>query len=462
MVRCRDESSDAFQLSGRHNVVLFLTDDHAAWALRHAGCAEIHTPNLDRLAASGARFTDATTPCPVCSPARASVMTGLMPSEHGIHDWLQEYDEEIGDRDWLGQHATLPQHYQEDGYHTLLAGKWHLGFSEGPPAGFDRAFGMDRLLNAHNGTADYFLNGKHLTLNGNRSQHITDHALQFLKERPTDRPFFLNIGYFATHSPFVEEKHAASRVATYRNATFQGLPRESPHPNRKAENGIPGDTFNESEARRRWRGYFAAVSEIDHEVGRIIDYLQRENLLDSTVIIYTADHGLCLGHHGVWGKGNGTRPLNFYETSLRVPLIISSPGTPAGRCAAAPVTHRDLYQLLTTGQLQPTPGPTFHEYGDARCIRTAAYKLIRRYQHQPDELYDLRDDPDERNNVIADPAHAAAIPALDTALRTWFAAHSRTACDGRKVAQLPRHNHFEAWRDGLREPSTNDAAGPGC
>jgi arylsulfatase A-like enzyme len=453
------------------NILLILTDDHAAWALGHAGCAEIHTPNLDRLAARGTRYTNAVTPSPVCSPARACLMTGRMPSEHGIHDWLQEYDPEIGDRDWLAGIETLPEWYQQRGYHTGLSGKWHLGFHEGAPPGFDWAFGMDRKINSHNGPIDYFLNGEKLNLEGNRSRHITDHALRFLEERPDDRPFFLNIGYFATHSPFMENKHDPETVNLYRDATFPDLPRLAPHPWRKPENGIPGDSFDEEEARKRWRGYYAAVTEIDREIGRVIDALEARGLLEDTLILYSADHGLCLGHHGVWGKGNGTRPLNFYEESLRVPLIIAGPGMEPGGIVDTPVSHLETYRFLTTDHAEITDethhskgifdsrdsrdsllsSATFHEYGDSRAIRTPQYKLIRRYHHGPDELYDLTKDPHERKNVIEDPTYSQVVAEMDAAQDAFFESHSRDSCDGRRVAALPRHNDHEAWRDGLRD-----------
>jgi arylsulfatase A-like enzyme len=432
------------------NILLFLTDDHAAWALAHAGCPELRTPNLDRLTARGTRFTNATPPCPVCSPARACLMTGLMPSEHGIHDWLQEYDPEIGDRDWLAGIETLPETYQNRGYATALSGKWHLGFHEGPPPGFDWAFGMDRKINSHNGAIDYFLNGKKLTLEGNRSRQITNHALQFLEDRPDDRPFFLNVGYFATHSPFMEEKHDPAMVDLYHDAVFPDLPREQPHPNRKPENGLPGAGFDEEEARKRWRGYFAGVTEIDREVGRILDALEERRLTDDTLVIYTADHGLCLGHHGVWGKGNGTRPLNFYEESLRVPLIMAGPEFEPNTRFDSPVTHLDLYRYLTTGEMETSRDTTSHEYGDSRVIRTPEFKLIRRFHHGPDELYNLSTDPAETQNVVADPAYAETRSGLDSQLQGYFDAHTRPNTDGRRVAALPRHNDFEAWRDGLR------------
>lgn len=438
------------------NVVCFVTDDHAAWALAHAGCAEIDTPNLDRLAARGTRFTNAFTPCPVCSPARACLMTGLMPSEHGIHDWLQEYDPEIGDRDWLAGIETLPEVYQKNGYHTGLSGKWHLGFHEGPPPGFDWAFGMDRKMNSHNGSIDYFLNGKKLTLEGNRSRHITARALQFLEERPADRPFFLNVGYFATHSPFTEEKHDASVVDLYRDAEFPEMPRTAPHPWSKPENGPPSDGFGETEARKRWRGYFAAVTEIDREVGRILDYLEANHLLEDMLILYTADHGLCLGHHGVWGKGNGTRPLNLYDESLRVPLIVAGPGVEAGGVVKRPVSHLDMHEYLTTRKYSSLGDATFHEYGDTRAIRTPKFKLVRRFNHGPDELYNLQEDPGERRNALNDPRYKSLLLELDADLEIYFAKHTSKACDGRKVAELPRHNDHEAWRDGMRELRRSD------
>jgi choline-sulfatase len=109
------------------NLLLFLTDDHGAWALGCAGNREVRTPALDRLAAEGARFTNAFTPSPVCSPARACLLTGRTPSQVGIHDWIQEEKPEYGDRDWLDGERTLAEYLNEAGYHCGLSGKWHLG-----------------------------------------------------------------------------------------------------------------------------------------------------------------------------------------------------------------------------------------------------------------------------------------------------------------------------------------------
>ncbi|MDE0312235.1 MAG: sulfatase-like hydrolase/transferase, partial [Caldilineaceae bacterium] len=124
----------------RPNILLFLTDDHGQWANGCYGNSELQTPNLDRLATEGARFADAFTPCPVCSPARACLMTGRTPSQVGIHDWLQEAEPVIGDHDWLAGEETLPQLLSRAGYHCGLSGKWHMGRSHRTPPGFDWAF----------------------------------------------------------------------------------------------------------------------------------------------------------------------------------------------------------------------------------------------------------------------------------------------------------------------------------
>ena len=453
-------------LSRKPNVLLFLTDDHAAWAMGHAGSVSARTPNLDRLAVAGTRFINATTPSPVCSPARASLMTGLMPSEHGIHDWLQEYDPETGDHNWLNGIRTIPDVYLENNYYTGLSGKWHLGFNSHPPSGFEWAFGLDRIVNTHLGTSRYYLNGEPRDLNGNRSRLITDNAINFLRSRPVDRPFFLNVGYFATHSPFEAHKHDPESLSPFMKEDFPDMPRKKAHPWSKPENGIPGVLFDEMEARKRWRGYFSGVWEVDQGVGRILAHLEEKDLLKDTIIIYTADHGLCLGHHGIWGKGNATRPLNMYEENLKVPLIISGPGFKANDYHFSPVTHCDVFHLLADIGQGKCPSeiysqlcdksdyldrPTFHEYGDMRAIRTREFKLIRRFHHGPDQLFDLSADPQETTNVISRIPYQDILRRLDLSLDDFFRNHTVTGRDGREVARMARHNDFEAWRDGLRD-----------
>jgi arylsulfatase A-like enzyme len=454
------------------NIILFLTDDHAAWALNHAGASDLPTPNLDRLAAQGTRFTEAFTPSPVCSPARACLMTGLPPSQTGIHDWLQEYDDAVAARDWLKGFDTLPEMFQRAGYQTYLSGKWHLGATPALPRGFDHAFGYGRKTASHNGAGCYTIDGETVELEGNRSELTGRHACRFLQDADRERPFFLNVGLFATHSPYVEAAHDPEIIAQLEAHDFPDLPRTELHPDAKPENGPATDADPETERRKRWRGYYAGVMEIDRELGRILDTLQSTGREEDTLIVYTADHGCCLGHHGVWGKGNGTRPLNFYDTSLRVPLILKGPGWAAGHSVQMPVTHYDSFATLKDlCGLQPADGhlrpghslssinqiaphhrldrTTFHEYGDARAVRTSEWKRIERYGHGPDEAFDLSNDPGENHPLPA----SAAPPELAESLHAFYRDYDQGKYSGLHARQLPRHNDHEAWRDGLREQS---------
>ena len=150
------------------------------------GNSEVSTPTLDALAAAGTRFSQAYTPTPVCSPARACLLTGKTASQVGIHDWLEEAIPEVGERDWLGDTRTLFDYLSAAGYHTGLSGKWHLGQSHLPPRGADFHFGLPGWQGAHNTPYIYVRNGEMLELEGNKSRHITTTPSNFLiRRRPT-------------------------------------------------------------------------------------------------------------------------------------------------------------------------------------------------------------------------------------------------------------------------------------
>ncbi len=461
----------------RPNILLFLTDDHGAWATGCYGNREVQSPTLDQLTREGARFTHAFTPSPVCSPARACLLTGRTPSQVGIHDWIQEAYPQFGDRDWLQDETTLPELLSEAGYLCGLSGKWHLGRSHETPQGFDWCFGLPRWQGQHIEEYTYHLNNRPLTLAGNKTQFITDYALQFLDQAPADRAFFLNVGYIATHSPYSNQE--PELVARYQDATFCDIPSYTPHAWHKNEGFPQGDAWTPEECASRYASYYAAVTDIDRNVARILERLREQGRLDRSLVIYTSDHGLTLGHHGFWGKGNSTRPLNMYETSLRVPLIARLPGAiPAGTEVLRCVDHYDTFQAIcdwagVVSHRQGRPGnypgrswrplaegasavewsdTRFGEYGDLRMVRTPRYKLVKRYPNGPDDLFDLQADPGETSNLAGQPAYAGVEQALTVELEQFYARHDDPAKSGLRVKELRQHNlEAEAWRDGRRE-----------
>ena len=455
-------------MTDRPNIVLFLTDDHGAWANGCYGNREVETPTLDALATLGTRFSSAYTPCPVCSPARACLLTGKLPSQVGIHDWLQEWIPEVGERDWLGGTPTLFDYLSEAGFHTGLSGKWHLGRSHTPPAGADFHFGLPGWQGAHNETYTYARNGEMVELDGNKSSLITDHAVKFLDTVPEGKPFFLNIGYIATHSPYQRGTHDSRQTAMYEHCAFDEIPTWAAHPWVKNEGG-PNE-LSQEDLRDRYIGYYAAASEIDDNIARVIGALQMRRMWENTIIVYTSDHGCAIGHQGFFGKGNSTRPLNMYEVSLRVPLIIAGAGIQA-RTVDRYVDHCDAFHTICAlAGIEPPPAETlpgesyapllrgetlpwddtrYGEYGDLRMIRDRRWKLVWRYPSGPHELFDLAADPGEKTDVFA--VNPQVVERYKARLDAFFAEHEIAELSGLRVKELPTHNAKEAWRDGERE-----------
>jgi arylsulfatase A-like enzyme len=470
------------------NILLFLTDDHAPWTLPAYGNRALagRLPNLDRLAREGARFDDAITPNPVSSPARACIHTGLTPSQTGIHDWLYQADPEIDNRQWLPPDIKpLASLLRTAGYRTLLSGKYHLGQSSHTPTGFDQSIALRGTQGHHNGEHHFTRHDRPWTTTGNKTRIITDNALALLDDAiPAARPFFLNIGYIATHSPYVTAAHDPATVAIARQLSQDEFPPWVPAPRAKMNEGtgdLPPSPPTPATLRDLRTGYYAAVLEIDHAIGRVLEKLESTGQLQNTLVIYVSDHGCSLGQHGIVGKGNATRPLNMYETSIRVPLLMRGPGVKPGHVATRTVDHYDLFRALCEYARVPTSGlrlppgygrrpgrslaplargetpanwpqTRYGEYGDLRMIRTApdGYKYIRRHDHVPDELYDLATDPGETRNLASDTARASLRGRLSARLANWYSRHQHPARSGLLVTKLPIHNPREAWRDGLR------------
>lgn len=493
-------------MADRKNVLFILTDDQGAWAMGCAGNHELKTPNLDRLAARGMRFENLYCASPVCSPARASLLTGKIPSQHGVHDWLargqitadclsdelkaafalddtpfkyrwpkNQLDGDVGVR-YLDGHRTFTGVLAENGYECGLSGKWHIGAADEPQAGFSFwstcAIGGADYINAvvlKEGRME-MISGEYIT------DYITDRALDFLDARETERPFCLCVNYTAPHSPWGRECHPAKYIDMYDDCPFESIPDLPPHPwvegadvsfeewKKRPHPGVRFLYANYAPIRETWqqyrreslRGYFAAVSAMDEAVGRLLDRLERDGLAEDTLIVFTSDNGSNMGHHGIFGKGNGTYPVNMYETSTRVPGIFSCPGViPEGVVAHAKVSHYDIFQTvldfvgvpfestpdmpghsfahLLRGESDPDgDGDVFvlDEYGATRMITDRRWKLILREPDGPHELYDLENDPDEYVNRYSDPACRQTVEAMTARLHAWFDRYVDPALDG--------------------------------
>ncbi|NOU73738.1 sulfatase-like hydrolase/transferase, partial [Paenibacillus sp. LMG 31458] len=281
------------------NIVFILADDMGSWALGSAGNSEVHTPHLDRLAAEGMRFDHFFCTSPVCSPARASIMTGRIPSQHGVHDWIRsgnvncgELQEEVRTQpvfadertavEYLAGQPTYTELLAKADYACALSGKWHLGNSTVPQKGFGRWFSIARGGCSYM-KPDIVENGEVKIVNEYVTDLITDHALQFLDElAQQEAPFYLSVHYTAPHSPWDRSEHPESYVAMYDECPFESVPELPPHPNqiRTAPKG-------EGERRKELlRGYYAAITAMDHGIGKIMDMLEERGLREQTLIIF--------------------------------------------------------------------------------------------------------------------------------------------------------------------------------
>ena len=444
--------------AARPNIVFILTDDQGCWAMGCAGNGEIRTPNLDRLAATGMRLDHLFCASPVCSPARASILTGRIPSQHGVHDWIRGGSVADGnDRpiEYLAGQLAYTDVLAANGYACGFSGKWHLGDSARPQKGFTHwythCYGGGPYYNA-----PMIRDGQVHKEPAYVTDAITDDALAWLAERTgDDQPFHLSVHYTAPHSPWDKANHPDDLYESYDDCPFESCPDEPVHPWQM--NSAPR---GRGEKRRAiLKGYFAAVTAMDICVGRILDQLEATGIRDNTLIVFTSDNGMNMGHHGIYGKGNGTFPLNMYDTSVKVPGLISRPGhVPEGVVSDALVSHYDLmptlldYLGMDNPEAERLPGQSFapllrgeplgeresvvvfDEYGPVRMIRTREWKYVHRYPYGPHELYHLARDPGETQNLVGDPAREGVIAELKGQLDDWFVRHTDPTRDGTKEA----------------------------
>ncbi|MCZ2146444.1 MAG: sulfatase-like hydrolase/transferase [Bryobacterales bacterium] len=416
---------------------MFMTDDHGAWAMGAGGCGQIRTPVLDGLAAEGARFTRAFACTPVCSPSRMTYMTGRLPSHHGVQDFLRPEDS-VGDgrRRWLAGLVTYPHALADQGYILGLAGKWHMGEDDKPQEGF--SYWSSTVLWGGGGYHNplFYRNGAQTRISGFKTDIEADFALEFLdQQKHKSTPFYLLVAFDAPHSPY--DFQPGQDLAFYSTPDPACFPKAPMNP---WEMGSLRKDFLSPDSRR---SYAALVTGIDRNVGRILRRLEELGLRDDTLIVFTADQGHCCGHHGVWGKGNGTVPFNMYEESLRVPLIWNQPGRiPAGQVLSPMVSSYDYFPTILeylgitpphddkrvgrsyVGFLQGKEprwqNRLYFEYGYTRAIRTENLKYVARVGGWPSELFDLEADAGETQDVSGDPRYQKQLRAVSNDLKRFF------------------------------------------
>lgn len=440
------------------NLVFILTDNQGAWSLGCYGNPDIRTPHIDRLAADGIRFTRALSSNPVCSPTRATFLTGLMPSQHGLHTPLSPVF-------MMGPRASLPladftslgEVLRDAGYTCGLSGKWHLGDNLRPSAGF--SFWITKPEgHTHEFYDQPVIEGGAVRQeNGYTTDLWTREGVRFI-EQNRDRPFFL---YLAYNGPYnlgaLMLKPARNRhAAYYRGRHFASFPVDAMHPWQFHNKQF----HNRQEAMER---VAAETSGVDDGVGEILATLRRLGLEENTLVVYASDQGWMGGQNGLWGMGDHTRPHGAHELMMQIPLLFRHPGRiPAGQVNDRLVSNYDFlptvlshlglgdrmprqnspgrdFSAVLHGRDGPWDNEVFYEMLDTRAVRTDDWKLVRRHPDGPHELYDLKADPRERFNRYGQPGTAARERELSRRLDAFFSQYSD-----------PRYDVWKAGRDRAR------------
>ncbi len=468
------------------NILLIMTDNQPADLLGCYGNDEIHSPNLDRLARQGLQFNNAYCPNGMCSPCRASVLTGLMPSQHGIHTWL---DDRVMDRwpaSWnaIDEFITLPEILRDNGYKTALIGKYHIGVPAEPQNGFEHwvTFPYGHTRSFWDNTI--IENGRQYTYPGHTVDFFTEQAVDYIESHDPagDQPFFMFLTYNAPygHWPAIQGPARNRFAGLYENCPMNTIPREglsheaiTRYDLKKGQSGGGIDYSAELTTPNdltSLRNYYSQMSMVDDGVGRALSALQQAGLDKETLVIFTCDHGFSLGHNGFWGHGQATWPANTHRAAFSIPLLIRHTGHITSLqesdlminsvdlfatllsyigLADAPVNKnspsRSLANLLH-GRRQAWDDAVFMEQEETRAIRTRQWLYMKRFQGSPqnpfeDEMYDLVNDPGERCNVVSEPSLAGIAEELSQRIDTFFGQYA-----------YPQH---DLWRGG-RAKSNSD------
>jgi N-acetylglucosamine-6-sulfatase len=414
------------------NVVFILADDHRYDAMGFMGHPIVKTPSMDRIAREGVHLKNAFVTTALCSPSRASILTGLYAHQHKVVD---------NNSPVPAGTVFFPQYLQRAGYQTALMGKWHMGNDDGgPQPGFDRWVSF-----AGQGTylptpAGLNVDGKKVPQKGYISDELTDYAIDWLKSRDRSRPFFLYLSHKGVHQDFVPaERHKGTLPSPrLQPPKSQSYPPEleATRPRwvrdqRNSWHGVDYPYNTKLDIAEYFQQYAETLRGVDDSIGRVLDYLHSEGLLQSTLVIYMGDNGFAFGEHGLIDKRTA------YEESMRVPMVMQCPELfPGGRAVDQVVANLDIAPTvlaaaglrapasmmgasmlpLARGEQVPWRKELLYEYYWERnfpqtptvfALRGDQYKFIRYHGvWDIDELFDLKADPEEMINLAQKPEFA--------------------------------------------------------
>lgn len=464
------------------NVLVIMSDEHAYEVMGSAGHAIVQTPVLDRLAAEGTVFDQCYTNCPVCTPGRASFITSLYVNQLGTWDNATPYD---------GKVKGLPHHLAEHGYALHSFGK--LDYH---PGGHYKGLVAPRPGHRNNiDTGAFFRESGEpkpkveqryekigIRSKESNDQRICEETVEWLKQRKDeDQPWVLYVGFSHPHFPFFAKKehwdYYDEKVKEL-PAAMKGPFDELNEPLQAMRKYFKCDTVDEETLRRAHVGYYALTSELDENIGKIIETLEQLGLYDDTLIIYTSDHGEQLGNHGLWFK------CSMYEKSAHIPLIIKGPNVRKGAREDTLVSLVDIVptvmQALDLPQPEEFQGRSllnlatgkgdverndfvfseYHAHGmpvGMFMIRWDKWKYVY-YTENPPQLFDLENDPEEMHNVAAGGNITADIAeVLEQCERRL-----RSVCDPEEVDR--RAKAFQAktkQRLGISQFTTGDPSSKG-
>ncbi|MCH7556666.1 MAG: sulfatase [Planctomycetes bacterium] len=445
------------QQTDRPNVVVIMTDDQRWDCMSCEGHPFLKTPNMDRIAKEGARFANMFVTTSLCSPSRASFLSGLYAHTHKVTNNFTDYPADL---------PSYPIRLQQSGYETAYIGKWHMGEQSD-----ERRPGFDYWI-THKGQGKYYdttfnINGERTVKKGYYTHRVTDMAIDWLKQEH-NRPYLLIIGHKAPHTPFTPEKKYENIYddveINYPRTAFnlEGKPKWIQE-RLNTWHGIYGPIFGfrkdfpdtSAESVLKFaefvRAYTATIKSVDDSVGRVYQTLKELGRLDNTVLVFTSDNGFFLGEHGMTDK------RTMHEPSIRVPLLVRypkliRPGTVIDKmvmnvdlapsildiCQAEPLTniHGRSWKKLLAGHTSDWRKSLYYSYNyekqfpytpNVRGVRTDEWKYVHypNGDNKPDrykaELYNLKNDPLETKNLIDDPKYAPKVTELKAELRRLMA-----------------------------------------